>query len=224
MIPTWLVNLTRRVRAALPGDWSGWPEEWSFLPPLTVDADGWLQGEGVEHVPMHPSWRYTEPMRPLGVVWHYTATDAGTAGGMAGRRQQPWSEFAAAHRRSYPKRPVPQTSWHLSVETYGGIVQMAPLTVGTWHAGSPTAKRLPIGWPNRCTIGIELVGHGRAFPQSQVADAARVLRALVAAYGIERRWAGITHAEIDPGRRSDPGPVWASKHAPEVLDYACGAP
>lgn len=215
MTPLWLTNLARRVRAMFPGGMpTGFPDEWQLLPSLLVDADGWLVGDGVTRIPMHPNWRYssllTPGSRPTAVVWHYTATDAGTAEGMARRRTQPRRDDDRA------------ASWHLSIETYGGIVQMAPLTVGTWHAGSSTARRIKglDAWANRCAVGIELVGHGKAFPQAQVIDAARVLAAIVDAYGVDRRYAGVTHAELDPGRRSDPGPVWRDKHRAHVEEYA----
>lgn len=228
-IPLFLVNLARKVRGIFPaGVPTGLPPEWESLPLLTVDPDGWLVGEGVTRIPIHKSWHYpgltTEDGNPDAVVWHYTATDAGSAKGMAQRRQQPWSEFAAAYRKANPGQKVPQTSWHLSIETYGGIVQMAPLTVGCFHAGSDTAIPIKgVGWANRTATGIELVGHGKAFPQAQVRDAARVMHAIANAYNVSREFAMITHQELDRKRRSDPGPVWTGKHAPHVLEYAYAA-
>lgn len=186
--------------------------------------DGWLVGPGVQRVEMHASWRYswlsTPLHEPLAIVAHYTATDPGTALGMAKRRQKPWPEFAAEWRKSSDK-PVPQNSWHISIESGGGIVQMAPLTSGCWHVGSPSAKQIPgVGWGNRTSIGIELVGHGKSFPPVQVEAAHHVWRAIVRAYGIKREHAMITHQSIDPARRSDPGPVWMKQHAPSVLAHA----
>lgn len=187
--------------------------------------DGWLVGPGVQRVEMHASWRYswlsTPLHEPLAIVAHYTATDPGTALGMAKRRQRPWSEFAAEFRKDYPGKPVPQNSWHLSIEAGGGIVQMAPLTSGCWHVGSPTAKQIPgVGWGNRTAVGIELVGWGKSFPPAQVEAAHHVWRAIVRAYGIKREHAMVTHQSIDPTRREDPGPVWMKQHAPDVLAFA----
>jgi N-acetyl-anhydromuramyl-L-alanine amidase AmpD len=187
--------------------------------------DGWLVGDGVQRVEMHASWRYswlsTPLHEPLAIVAHYTATDPGTALGMAKRRQRPWSEFAAEFRKDYPGKPVPQNSWHASIEAGGGIVQMAPFTAGCWHVGSPTAKQIPgVGWGNRTATGIELVGWGKVFPPAQVEAACHVWRALRRAYGIPREHAMITHQSIDPTRRDDPGPVWMKQHAPGVLAYA----
>jgi N-acetyl-anhydromuramyl-L-alanine amidase AmpD len=175
-------------------------------------------------VEMHPSWRYswlsTPEHKPLAIVAHYSATDHGTAMSMAKRRQQPWQDFAAAHRKSYPGKTVPQNSWHVSIEP-DKIIQMAPLTSGCWHVGSLTAKQIPgVGWGNRTATGIEIIGWGKAFPASQVALCCDVWRALVQTYGIKREHAMVEHAKLDPGRRSDPGPIWMGKHAPTVLDYA----
>ncbi|NVB81776.1 MAG: N-acetylmuramoyl-L-alanine amidase, partial [Kofleriaceae bacterium] len=188
-------------------------------------VDGWLVGDGVQRIEMHASWRYswlsTPEHKPLAIVAHYTDTDPGTAVNMAKRRQQPWATFAAAYRKSYPGKPVPQNSWHLSIEADGSIVQMAPLTSGCWHVGSPTAKQIPgVGWGNRTAVGIELVGHGKTFPPAQVSAACDVWRAIVRAYGIPREHAMVTHQSIDPTRRSDPGPVWMKQHAPTVLERA----
>lgn len=213
MIPLSLTNLARRVGrmfGALP---SGFPDEWQLLPALTVDANGWLQGAGVEHVEMHPSRRYadlrTPRSEPIAVTWHFSATDAGTARSMADRLAKP---------RAPTDREV---SWHISIETYGGIIQQAPLTVGCWHAGSDTA--IPIkgaGWANRVAASIELIGWGRAFPKAQVRDAARVLAAIVDRYNIKRSLASVTHEELDRGRKNDPGPVWKKHHRHEVEEYA----
>lgn len=225
MQPLWFINLTRKLRAAFNILPTGFPDDWQLVPTLKVDAKGWLGGQGVKCLPIHPSWHYagltTPDGHPDGVVWHYTDTAPGTAEGMALRRQQSWSDFAADFRIHNPGKAVPQTSWHLSIEANGTIVQMAPLTVGCWHAGSDTAVPIKgLGWANRVTTGIELVGLGKTFPDPQVLSAARVLAALVDAYKVDRKYAMIAHAAIDPKRRTDPGPVWLTKYADAVLEYA----
>lgn len=177
---------------------------------LTVDENGWLRGS-VVRMPIDPSW-YSPRMtsgRPQAIVAHYTATDPGTGRVMARNRQR---------RRTKNDRAA---SWHVTIETDGTVIQMAPLTAACWHAGSPTARRIPgVGFANNTAVGIELVGHGREFPPEQVAAAARVWRAIVTAYDIQRELAMVTHAELDPQRRSDPGPVWMREHAERVLDEA----
>lgn len=178
---------------------------------LTIDAKGWLSGPDVVRMPIDPSWYYAKLSTgtPKAIVAHYTATDPGTGRNMARNRQR---------KRTKDDRAA---SWHVTIETDGTIIQMAPFTAGCWHAGSDTARKIPgVGWANNTSVGIELVGHGKSFPPEQVAAAARVWRALVATYSIPRELAMVTHRSIDPERRSDPGPVWMSEHAEWVLDEA----
>lgn len=182
------------------------------LAPLHVNESGWLEGDGVTHVRMHPSWHYaklsTPTGDPLAIVCHASATKPGTAETMARRRTRP---------RTAEDRAA---SWHLSIEADGTIVQMASLEVGCWHAIG-TIKGA--GAANRVSVGIELIGFERGpWPLAQVDAARRVWRAIVQSYGIPRERAMIAHAVLDPKRRSDPGAVWMREHAGRVLEYAYG--
>lgn len=186
----------------------------SLSPADTISiVDGWLVGLGVTTMPAHPSWYggLLTGGEPRGIVAHYTATDPGTAVGMAKRRA-----------RKFGIDPDDRAaSWHISIEADGGIFQMVPLTHEAWHAGSSTARAVPgVGLANDTCVGIELVGWGKVFPAAQVASARTVWRALARGYGIKREHAMITHTSIDPGRRTDPGPVWMSQYAPGVLAFA----
>lgn len=178
---------------------------------LSVVAD-WLVGPNVRRIDAHHSW-YGGAMaagKPLGIVAHYTDTDAGTAVTMAQRRA-----------RMFGTDPNDRAaSWHVTIETDGSLVVMIPLSRIAWHAGSPTALPVPgIGSANANTVGIELVGFGKDFSPAQVTAAANVWRALVKHYGIAREHAMITHQSIDPTRRDDPGPVWMAQHAEDVLNF-----
>jgi peptidoglycan hydrolase-like protein with peptidoglycan-binding domain len=176
--------------------------------------DGWLCGPRIESWPIHNSWfgGNLKSTTPKGVVCHVSATNPGAAINMAKRRQRVYGT----------DKNDRLTSWHLSVEADGSIVQMLPFTKAAWHAGSPTARAIPgIGHANYYTIGIELIGWEKGpFPQAQVEAYARALRAIVQAYGIPRQYAMITHSSIDPSRRTDPGGVWMREHAEAVLDTA----
>lgn len=185
---------------------------------LTITDDGWLQARtGLTWIKSRDSW-YGGKLRagkPEAIVAHYTATDGGT-GVQMGRNR-------ADHDRDHFKNPAGHMpgSWHITIETDGSIIQQIALDTVAYHAGSKTAKPIPgLVGANQCSVGIELVGHGRAFPERQVASAERVWRALVKHYDIPRSHAMITHQELDPTRREDPGPVWVSKHAPRVLASA----
>lgn len=173
----------------------------------------WLTGPGVTRIPAHPSWfgGVLAAGKPLGIVAHFTDTGPGTAPVMANNRTRP---FQAGDRAA---------SWHLTIDTDGSVVQMIPLDHVAWHAGGSTARQVPgIGWANQHTVGIELVGDGSAFTPDQVTTACALWRAIVRHYGIPREHAMLTHQEIDPTRRDDPGPVWMGQHAPVVINAAYG--
>lgn len=187
---------------------------------LEVSTDGWLQGEGVTRIAMHPSWHYarlkTDGSEPAAIVAHYSATPHGTALAMAKRRAVK-IDLDSNDGDGVDR----QASWHVSIEGDGSIVQMASFKVGCWHAGGATAKPIPgLGAANHYSVGIELIGDGSSFPEAQVAAAKRVWRALVAAYRIPRDRAMIGHSWIDPTRKRDPGPVWTAEHADDVLRAA----
>lgn len=183
------------------------------LPALTIDSVGWLAGEGVTRIASDPSWYYArlkpDGSIPAAIVAHYSATAHGTAVNMAKHR---------AAKRAPDDRPA---SWHLSIEGDGSLIQMAPFRVGCWHAGGPTSKPIPgLGGANHYSVGIELIGDGSAFSEAQVRAACRAWRALVLAYRIPRGRAMVTHQELDPTRKRDPGALWMSRYAPRVLAAA----
>lgn len=204
-----LIALGRKVRALLGP--SAFPEEWQLLPALHVNEHGWLEGDGVVHMPSDPSWYYpslsTPHGDPLAIVCHASATNAGTARVMAKNRMR---------KRTKDDRPA---SWHASVDVHE-IVQQAPLNVGCWHA---IGNIKGVGPANRTSVGIELVGWEKGpWPEEQVQRACQVWRAIVQSYGVKREIAMVPHAVIDPDRRSDPGKEWIVKHAERVLAFAYG--
>lgn len=211
MTPLWLTNLARKVRDILPGDMpTGFPEEWELLPALRVNEAGWLEGEGVSAIPTHPSWFYaklsTPTGDPLAIVAHASATGPGTS-------------VVMAKRRAVPRKPEDRAaSWHISVEADGTILQMASCEVGCWHA---IGQIKGVGPANRTSVGIELIGFEKGpWPDAQVIGMARVCRAIVQSYGIRADRAQVPHAVIDPDRRTDPGKLWMTEHAAQVVEYA----
>lgn len=275
------------------------------VPDLLFDEHGWLVGPGIEHIPtkrtnaLSPLIRYNHDhlsrlpdhgFRPFvqGIVWHWTATRG------AGRR-------LALNIAPSPKKGERAASWHLLIPAEGPMFQSAPGTVGTWHAGAPTAHSFACqpdstSWrmtdyqnserakahesANELYFGIELenVGEVRqstklwstfrkkwlpgdmkwrgwpfggkeadadspkgsgpgpvvpdaetikigtrtyhAFTPHQEAQAERVVRAFLqrdAAYS--RYDLSLTHAKIDPTRKSDPEPSWLP-HLTAILQRA----
>lgn len=186
-----------------------YPVEWNEMAELHINEEGWLEGDGVVIIPSHPSWYYpklsTPHADPTAIVGHVSDTPLGTGVVMAKNRARPREKDDRA------------ASWHASAEV-DHIVQMAPFHVGCWHA---IGQIKGIGPANRTALGFEVVGKETGpFPDGQVAQCARLWRAAVQSYGIARAAALIPHAIIDPVRRSDPGKVFMTKHAPAVLAYA----
>lgn len=182
---------------------------------LRINDAGLLEGDGVSLILSHPSWfgGTLAGGAPKGVVCHVSDTGPGTAPVMARGRTK---AFIKGHDRL--------SSWHATVDTDGSIVQQIPFHRVAWHAGSDTAQEVAgLGWANYRTVGIELVGYPKGpFPEAQVLGYARLLKALVDRYGIESRFAMLQHSEIDPKRRTDPGPEWMGKHAQRVLELVYG--
>lgn len=180
------------------------------------DSQGWSTDPVlVTCVPSRPGWYYktlsTPSGLPTGITCHFTSTGPGTAMAMAKRRRD-------LERSSF--NPKPPGSWHFTVAQDGTIIQQLSLRQGGFHAGSPTAKKLPIGWANHVTCGIELEGHGDRFSELQIVAACWLWCAITKHCGIKREHAMYEHSKIDPTRKTDPGPVWMNQHAKRVLD-AC---
>ncbi|QVL46840.1 MAG: 1,6-anhydro-N-acetylmuramyl-L-alanine amidase AmpD [Thiocapsa sp.] len=100
-----------------------------------------------------------------------------------------------------------RVSAHLLIRRNGRLLQYVPFEQRAWHAGvSRFAGR---GRCNDFSIGIELEGTDDIpFTEAQYARLAECTRRIL------RRYPGITedriagHAEIAPGRKTDPGPAF----------------
>ncbi len=64
--------------------------------------------------------------------------------------------------------------------------------------------------------------HYQAFTPAQVDAAERLTRAVVARYGLTRAACAWGHVDVDPGRKSDPGPLWQAGDLPQILDRVFG--
>lgn len=221
---SFLAALARQIAESVATETVGWAR-WT---PLDLDSAGWLTGDGVEHIPAHPSWYpalRTPDGVPLGITLHYTSTDHGTARGMARRRVRPFN------RRRHG-RPI--SSWHVTVAHDGRLWQSIPFTEGAYHClATGPARRLLRGvpeWPaeapgapNLTTVGVEIEGHGDAFPDAQVDAVARLVGTLVRVYEIPESLALLHHSALDPARRGDPGRVWRDECEPRVRAAVFGA-
>lgn len=172
---------------------------------LAIDEEGWLDGDRVER---YPSVRDCplDSEDACAIVWHYTATDPGTGRGMAKRI------------RTFDRAKDRAASWHVLVTAKGELLQSVSFLRGSWHCSKGTIDGCRL---NRCSVGVELEGHGKEFPQAQQDAAERLLAVLVERFGIVRDSAALGHRDFDPTRRSDPGPVWAGL-LPAMLDRVIG--
>jgi AmpD protein len=102
----------------------------------------------------------------------------------------------------------PCVSAHLFVRRSGHLVQYVPFHRCAWHAGVSEWKGR--SGVNDFSIGIEVEGSA-AWPYAgaQYRRLAEVLRALAAAYpAIDLAQGLVGHADVAPGRKSDPWPTF----------------
>lgn len=97
-----------------------------------------------------------------------------------------------------------RVSAHFLVRRSGEILQFVPCTRRAWHAGESAWRGRP-----RCndfSIGVELEGADEVpYAGAQYGALVRLIRALRRAYPLTDI---VGHADIAPGRKTDPGPAF----------------
>ena len=104
-----------------------------------------------------------------------------------------------------------RVSAHFFIRRDGALVQFVSADARAWHAGASCWRGR--GGCNDFSIGIELEGcDSRPFEAAQYARLAALVTTLRAHYPIEDI---VGHADIAPGRKTDPGPCfdWARLRA-----------
>lgn len=100
-----------------------------------------------------------------------------------------------------------RVSSHLFIRRTGEVIQFVPFNKRAWHAGDSFFEGK--SHCNDFSIGIELEGTDDVpYEQAQYQQLTRVIAALRDAYvtiGCQRI---VGHADIAPGRKTDPGPVF----------------
>jgi AmpD protein len=95
-----------------------------------------------------------------------------------------------------------RVSAHFLVRRTGDLVQFVPCSKRAWHAGTSQWRGRPAC--NDYSIGIELEGtDDRPFEARQYELLAELTNAIERAYPIAEI---VGHADIAPGRKTDPGP------------------
>lgn len=149
--------------------------------------------------------------RPCGVavdliVIHGISLPPGAFGG-------PWIDALFTNTLDPAVHPYFQTliglrvSAHLLIRRDGGLTQYVPFYRRAWHAGaSEYAGRSGC---NDFSIGIELEGADQIpYADRQYAQLAAAIQALRAAYPAITPDRLTGHADIAPGRKTDPGPAF----------------
>jgi AmpD protein len=166
-----------------------------------LDQGGWLNA--ARHAPSpHCDERPPEAVISMAVI-HAISLPPGEFGGDAVERFFAGSLDPAAHpyfREIHAQR----VSAHFFIRRDGTLIQFVPCALRAWHAGVSV-------WQGRerCndfSIGIELEGCDElAFAPVQYAVLARLLTALRGHFPIRDI---VGHADIAPGRKTDPGPYF----------------
>lgn len=116
------------------------------------------------------------------------------------------------------RHPDSRVSAHFVISRAGEIVQLVPLAMMAWHAGtSAWHGRATRGSVNAFSIGIELEHRDGAqdWPEAQVNAVAVLCRSLLLRFGLPAT-AVVGHAEValPPGRKRDPVDFpWETLHA-----------
>ena len=109
-----------------------------------------------------------------------------------------------------------RVSSHLLIDRAGALVQFVPLHARAWHAGD--SAFLGRENCNDFSIGIELEGSDdEPYTEQQYVRLSRVTVQLMQHYPLitPQRIAG--HADIAPGRKTDPGPAFDWPHYRALL-------
>lgn len=171
---------------------------------MKVDPDGWL--EGVRRLPSPNADERPPACVPELIVVHNISLPPGEFGG-------DWIDALFANRLPSDGHPYfagvagLRVSAHLLIRRNGSPVQYVSFLRRAWHAGVSF-----YGLRERCndfSIGIELEGTDvLPYEDAQYVRLAEIVAALLAAYPTLSRERISGHADIAPGRKTDPGPTF----------------
>ena len=100
-----------------------------------------------------------------------------------------------------------RVSAHLLIRRDGSIIQFVPFHKRAWHAGASSLEGQADC--NDFSIGIELEGTDQLpYQQIQYLSLASVVRVLLMVYPELTKDRVVGHADVAPGRKTDPGPAF----------------
>jgi N-acetyl-anhydromuramoyl-L-alanine amidase len=166
-----------------------------------IGAHGWL--DGATHMPSPNCDARPDSVTPTLVVIHNISLPPGQFSGDAVSALFMDRLDCGAHPY-YDRLRGMRVSAHFFVRRDGAVVQFVSCNARAWHAG--LSNFLGRERCNDFSIGIELEGSDdRPFDEPQYVSLAALCDALRRRYPIDA-FAG--HADIAPGRKTDPGPYF----------------
>lgn len=164
-----------------------------------LDADSWLPGACRVPSPNCDERPAGMPVRLI--VIHAISLPPGEFGGDGIERLFTNRLDPAAHPYYRDIHDL-RVSAHFLVRRDGAAIQFVPCAMRAWHAGASNWRGA--GSCNDFSVGIELEGcDDRPFEPMQYETLARLIAIIRRAFPIE---GVVGHADIAPGRKTDPGP------------------
>jgi AmpD protein len=182
---------------------------------MRVDVDTGLL-EGIRYRPSPNADERPAGCAPELIVIHGISLPPGEFGG-------PWIDALFTNRLDAGAHPYfvhireLKVSAHALIRRAGEVVQYVPFQRRAWHAGASNYCGR-----TRCndfSVGIELEGCDElAYEAGQYTQLAAVISALIQAYPSLSREHIAGHADIAPGRKTDPGPAFDWTHLRRLLE------
>jgi AmpD protein len=168
---------------------------------LRIDEKG--LAEGAEYIPS-PNWDERPPGTAIRLlVIHAISLPPGEFGG-SGIVELFTNRLNPKTHPYYREIAGLKVSAHFLLRRNGAVIQFVPCLKRAWHAG--VSRWRDLARCNDFSIGIELEGcDWLPFEEAQYWALDDLTRALRSAYPIEDI---VGHADIAPGRKTDPGPCF----------------
>ncbi len=174
---------------------------------LVIGADGWLKG--ARRVPSPNHNQRPEGVSPSLLVIHNISLPPGEFGG--GYIEDFFCNRLKIDRHPYFSEIADmQVASHLLINRAGDITQFVSLLDRAWHAGQSC-----FAGQENCndfSIGVELEGTDELpYTEHQYSALAEVAGAIMGSFPEITADNLVGHADISPGRKTDPGPAfdWA---------------